>query len=304
MFSSVRFTASRSGRAATACAVVLGALIAPAASLATSGRSDASGVSLNPLSSLGSFSRLSSLPAFGAGGPSGGGGLPSPSEQSDGTKAPPGAPGKGNWIGGYTITEYWATPESWFKGKLVKAPGLPGKHRIDWLYSAMGVSMEGDGIGLDGRRYHIDSLGNGGWVTAAGKPTSASNGFRAGSPYWRAGAYWRNAHGGVTFPLSAGGWDNGTGKHYVPLRGVSFASGPSLPLHALQSIAVDPSVIPLGSRVYIPAYKDDGHGGWFVAQDTGGAINDKRIDVYRRPPSSPGAGGQYLTSQRIYVVKP
>ena len=57
-------------------------------------------------------------------------------------------------------------------------------------------------------------------------------------------------------------------------------------------------MIPLGSRVYVPAYRDDGHGGWFIAQDTGGAINGRHIDVYgrrRRPPptrakSSPDSG--------------
>ena len=56
---------------------------------------------------------------------------------------------------------------------------------------------------------------------------------------------------------------------------------PRLPLHFYGSIAVDPRVIPLGSRVYVPAYRGDGQGGWFIAQDTGGAINGRHIDVYR-----------------------
>ena len=42
-------------------------------------------------------------------------------------------------------------------------------------------------------------------------------------------------------------------------------------------IAVDPSVIPLGSRVYIQY--PDGHGQYAVAEDTGGAIKGNRIDV-------------------------
>jgi 3D (Asp-Asp-Asp) domain-containing protein len=210
----------------------------------------------------------------------------------------------GEWLNNVTITEYWPAPESWFVGKLVKAPGLPGEHRIDWLYSASGLSMQGEGIGLDGQTYHIQSLGSAPWVTAAGKTTKASNGFRGGTPYWRAGAYWRNKSGAVTFPLLAGGWSAGVGHKYVPLKGVSFAVGPSLPLSYYQSIAVDPNVIPLGSRVYIPAYKDDGHGGWFVAQDTGGAIKGRRIDVYRPPPPSATDAGQDLTQQRVLVIKP
>jgi len=216
-------------------------------------------------------------------------------------------PGKhthGSWLGAVTITEYWPAPESWFVGRLVSAPGLPGKHRIDWLYSAEGVSMEGDGIGLDGRPYHISSLGSGGWVTAAGTPTNAGKNWNGGPPFWRAGGYWRNRAGAVTFPLQAGGWSAGPGVRYVPLKGASFAAGPSLPLRPYQSIAVDPRVIPLGSRVFIPAYRNDGHGGWFIAQDTGGAIVGHRIDVYRSPPASSADGGQYLVGQRVFVINP
>jgi 3D (Asp-Asp-Asp) domain-containing protein len=221
-------------------------------------------------------------------------------------KAPP-PPSKhdhGRWLSSVTITEYWPAPESWFVGRLVSAPGLAGRHRIDWLYSAMGVSMEGQGLGLDGRMYHIDALGIGGWVTRSGAPTSPSNGWAAGPPYWRAGGYWRARGGGVTFPLALGGWSAGPGRTYVPLRGVTFAAGGALSLRFYQSIAVDPSVIPMGSRVYIPAYKHDGYGGWFVAQDTGGAINGHHVDVYRPPPASPTSGGHYYTGQRIYVIRP
>ena len=38
-------------------------------------------------------------------------------------------------------------------------------------------------------------------------------------------------------------------------------------------IATDPSVIPLGTKVYIPGY------GYAVAEDTGGAIIGNKIDV-------------------------
>jgi 3D (Asp-Asp-Asp) domain-containing protein len=236
--------------------------------------------------------------------PSGGAGLAPVRSHTPRVAPPPSKTAHGTWMRGVAVTEYWPAPESWFVGQLVSAPGLPGKHRIDWLYSAAGVSMQGEGLGLDGRMYHIDSLGIGGWVTASGRPTSPSNGWAAGAPFWRAGAFWRSLSGAVTFPVAGGGWYAGAGKHYVPLPGVTFASGPSLPLTFYGSIAVDPHLIPLGSRVYIPAYRSDGHGGWFIAQDTGGGIIGHHVDVYRSPPASPQDGGQYLSGQRIYVIKP
>jgi 3D (Asp-Asp-Asp) domain-containing protein len=240
-----------------------------------------------------------------AGGPSGGAapGALAPNPAPPKVPPPPSKHAHGFWLRGVTVTEYWPAPESWFVGRLVTAPGLPGKHRIDWLYSAQGLSMEGQGFGLDGRMYHIDSLGDGGWVTRSGQSTDPGNGWSAGAPYWRAGGFWRGPGGGVTFPLAAGGWSAGAGRRYVALPGVTFAAGASLPIHFYQSIAVDPQVIPLGSRVYIPAYRNDGYGGWFIAQDTGGAIIGRRIDVYRSPPQSPTNGGQYLVNQPAFVIK-
>ena len=41
-----------------------------------------------------------------------------------------------------------------------------------------------------------------------------------------------------------------------------------------RTIAVDPDVIPLGSKVFIPGR------GVFVAEDTGGAIRGNRVDLY------------------------
>jgi 3D (Asp-Asp-Asp) domain-containing protein len=40
------------------------------------------------------------------------------------------------------------------------------------------------------------------------------------------------------------------------------------------TIAVDPSVIPLGTKMYIPGY------GYGVAEDTGGAVNGHIIDLF------------------------
>ncbi len=248
---------------------------------------------------------VSTAAATAATGPSGGAGLGGPAPtQPQNLPRPPSKKDHGRWLRGVTITEYWPAPEQWFVGRLVSAPGLTGLHRIDWLYSATGIAMQGEGIGLDGRMYHIASFGNAGWVTATGAATSGADGWSGGAPYWLDGAYWKNRAGGVTFPLSVGGWSAGPGRKYVPLQGVTFAPGASLPLRFYRSIAVDPSVIPLGSRVYVPAYRHDGYGGWFIAQDTGGAILGRHIDVYRSPPASSANTGNYLTAQRIYVIKP
>ena len=212
---------------------------------------------------------------------------------------------KPRWLGHVTVTEYYPVPEAWFVGKKVSAPGLPGRHRIDWLYSATGLSMEGDGVGLDGRQYHIQELGSGGWVTAKAKPSVAGrHGWKGGPPVWRAGAFWLTRTHQLTFPLDGGGWSNGRGLRYVPLPGVTFASGPSLPLRYWQSIAVDPRVIPLGSRIYIAAYRNTPGHGWFLAQDTGGAIIGRHVDVYRSPPASSDIGGNLYEDQRIYVIPP
>jgi 3D (Asp-Asp-Asp) domain-containing protein len=208
------------------------------------------------------------------------------------------------WLAGVTITEYYPAPERWFVGRRIAAPGLSGTYAADWLYSARGLAMEGDGVDLHGRFFHIAALGSTGWVNAAGGPTRPvclgkwTNGF----PFWLSGG-WRNAHGAVTFPLAAGAWSNGPAVRTLDYGGVTFAPGNSLPLRYYHSIAVDPRLIPLGSRVYIPAYRRPG-GGWFVAQDTGGAIRGRHVDVYRPAPASPGDLGRYMTGQRILVVPP
>jgi 3D (Asp-Asp-Asp) domain-containing protein len=212
---------------------------------------------------------------------------------------------KPTWVRGVTVSEYYSVPEAWFSGKRVKAPGLPGRHRIDWLYSARGLSMEGDGIGLDGKRYHIASTGNLGWVTELGRSTIAARGWLGGSPFWRAGGFWRGFGGRVTFPLERGGWYAGVGRRYVEPTGISFGQGPSRPLQPYASIAVDPALIPLGSIVYIPAYGAiTPSAGWFRAQDVGGAIKGRRIDVFRPPPASMSQTGRYMTGQRIRVYPP
>ena len=59
-----------------------------------------------------------------------------------------------------------------------------------------------------------------------------------------------------------------------------------IPLIPFRSAAVDPTVIPIGSKLYIPAAKGavlpDGsvHDGFFHAIDIGSAITDRKIDIF------------------------
>lgn len=198
-------------------------------------------------------------------------------------------------------TEYYSVPERWFAGKKVRAPGLQGHYRVDWLYSAKGVSMQGDGIADDGRHYHLCDGFKTGWVQKNGKPTKAAQGFKQGSPFWRAGYYWLNRRGQVTFPLKRG-WHDGLGRKFIPIPSTTrFCPGSSRKLVPYQTLAVDPKVIPLGSRVFISHYRQAGLGnGWFVARDTGGAIKGKRVDVYVKPPVKPfGPANKHRLSIRV-----
>jgi hypothetical protein len=208
------------------------------------------------------------------------------------------------WLAHTVVTEYWPAPERWFVGRLVAAPGLPGLHRVDWLYSARGVPMEGDGVALDGRRYHFGGPWHLSWVNAAGEQTGPCNtGFWTnGRPFWPAFG-WRNAAGAVTFPLAAGGWSNGEAAREIPPpASLHFLPGPSLSLRYWRSVAVDPHLIPLGSRVFVPALCETPSRGWLVAADTGGtAISGHHIDVYRPAPATPDAG-EMLAGQRIFVI--
>lgn len=68
----------------------------------------------------------------------------------------------------------------------------------------------------------------------------------------------------------------GTG---VTARGTRLQSGTVPKMTGPYIIAVDPSVIPLGSEVYVWPNPFD-YRGKFLADDTGGAIRGSRIDIY------------------------
>lgn len=60
-----------------------------------------------------------------------------------------------------------------------------------------------------------------------------------------------------------------TGCSGITATGIDLRKNPNMKL-----IAVDPSVIPLGSEVYVEGY------GYAIAGDTGGAIKGRKIDIF------------------------
>ena len=208
------------------------------------------------------------------------------------------------WVSHAVVTEYYPIRESWFSGRPVSAPGLPGRHRVDWLFGPHGVAMNGEGLGRDGRFYHFAGSYDIDWVNGAGGVTRPcwNGNWTGGRPAWLA-LGWRNRHGRVTYPLAGGGWWNGRPARYVrsPVA-LHFRRGRARPQPFWRTVATDPRVIPRGSRVFIPAYCATPARGWFRALDTGGAIIGFHVDVYRSPPRLLEL--RSLRDQRIYVVPP
>ena len=79
----------------------------------------------------------------------------------------------------------------------------------------------------------------------------------------------------ITMEATAYNWDCATCNG----RGLT-ATGYNLKANPDGVIAVDPRVIPLGTKVYVEGY------GYAVARDTGGAIKGNRIDVHMRSNSA------------------
>lgn len=181
------------------------------------------------------------------------------------------------WIEDTLVTQYWPAPERWFTGALVRAQGILGRHRADWLFGARGLPMQGEGTATDGRVYHF------------------------AGPY---GSGWVNRRGGLTRPCVApGAWTNGRPARLAHPAQARFAPGHSRTLVYWKSVAVDPRVIPLGSRIFMRALCATPARGWVVARDTGGAIGGAHVDVYRPVPERI-TGGAVLRRQAMLVIPP
>lgn len=73
-------------------------------------------------------------------------------------------------------------------------------------------------------------------------------------------------------------WDDGK----VPLQADFKKTKSGQYVEEWYTVAADPKIIPLGSVLYIPYFKDKPNRGFFIVTDIGTAIKDNRIDIYVR----------------------
>lgn len=77
--------------------------------------------------------------------------------------------------------------------------------------------------------------------------------------------------------------------------GLAFDGRPAIPF---KTVAVDPSVIPIGSNVYVPDV------GWCYAHDTGNAIKGARLDVAMDSRESAYKWGRRNILVKVYPPEP
>lgn len=67
-------------------------------------------------------------------------------------------------------------------------------------------------------------------------------------------------------------------------------------------VAVDPTVVPLGSHLDVPGYNrgPNGNGSWVKADDTGGAIKGNRIDIRFRTHQEALSWGKRKVRVRVW----
>ncbi|WP_269719400.1 3D domain-containing protein, partial [Bacillus cereus] len=158
-----------------------------------------------------------------------------------------------------------------------------------WYYlDAAGGAMKTGWLSTGGKWYYLDAAAGGamkmGWLSTGGSwyylDAAAGGAMKTGwtkidakMNYFKGSGQWVNARE-LTVRSTAYSNDpveNGAkpGQHVYTRMGDDLTANPNLKV-----IAVDPSVIPLGSNVYVEGY------GAAAARDTGGAIKGNKIDVF------------------------
>ncbi|MEC1970591.1 3D domain-containing protein [Bacillus cereus] len=192
---------------------------------------------------------------------------------------------------GVMKTGWYQDGEKWF----YLDPSAEGAKKVGWAE-------------VNGKWYYLDPTTDGsmktGWVQVNGKwyylDGNAGGAMKTG---------WNKIDGKMSYFKEDGQWiegtertvrataytndpaENGTpaGQHVYTRMGDDLTANPNLKI-----IAVDPSVIPLGSKVYVEGY------GPAEARDTGGAIKGNKIDVF--VPSKEVSYNWGVKNVKIYVL--
>lgn len=158
---------------------------------------------------------------------------------------------------GFSVSQYHVCSEDDFDGALVSAYGLSEQHRADFLFGARGVAMQGTGRTSNGQFVRFNGGGGG----------------------------WRRNTSGSPVELNAGSTARFTNTDAV--------HGRYEVLHADQSAAIDPAIIPPRATIYIESQDGARVLGNRGAHDTGGAIHGTHIDNYS------GEGAAVVTAWRL-----
>lgn len=86
-----------------------------------------------------------------------------------------------------------------------------------------------------------------------------------------------------------------------PEYGVTASGIKIIPGTNMKVIAVDPNIIPLGTKVYVEGLNGAADYGYAVAADTGSAINNLKIDLYMETHEKAYQWGR--KSVKIYVIE-
>ena len=173
--------------------------------------------------------------------------------------------------GGAMKTGWLKTGGKWYyldaaAGGAMKTGWLQTGGKWYYLDAAAGGAMKTGWLSTGGSWYYLDSGAGGAMKTGWTKIDAKMN-------YFKGSGQWVNARE-LTVRSTAYSNDpveNGAkpGQHVYTRMGDDLTANPNLKV-----IAVDPSVIPLGSKVYVEGY------GAAAARDTGGAIKGNKIDVF------------------------
>ncbi len=204
----------------------------------------------------------------------------------------------GNWYylnandGGAMKTGWEKVDEKWYyldgnNGGAMKTGWLQENGNWYYLNANDGGAMKIGWEKVDGKWYYLDGNAGGAMVSGWNKVDGKMSYFKENGEWIENTRELQVTSTAYTNDPAENGYK--PGQHVYTKMGDDLTANPNLKV-----IAVDPSVIPLGSKVYVEGY------GIAEARDTGGAIRGNKIDVFI--PSKQEASNWGRKTVKIYVL--